>query len=175
MVRPIDESFTVFVRSHSAMLLRLAYLLTQDHGHAEDVVQSALLKTYRRWSRLRAQDAAPAYARQAVVTTAASRWRLRTNQELVALPARSDASVEADSDRVGEQQAMRDLLRGLPPRMRAVLVLRYFEDLSEADTAAALGCTVPTVRTHTARGLARLRTALSPPATAATPLTARSL
>ncbi len=182
MARKVDEAFTLFVQASSAALLRLAYLLTQDHGHAEDVVQSALLTTYRRWSTIRDADRAHAYAKQVVITTAASRWRLRANQEIVDLPAHGHTTTPGTSDVAGERDAMRRLLQTLPPRMRTVLVLRYFEDLSEVETAAALGCSVHTVRSHTARGLARLRSALSPPpggshtpTSTPLPLAARSL
>lgn len=160
MSRAVDERFTVFVRQHTDGLLRLAYLLTQDHQHAEDVVQIALLRTHRRWTRLGEPEHALAYTRRVVANTAAGRRRVRSNRELVDLP---DHHVDAGPpacDGVAEQDLMRQALRGLPPRMRAVLVLRYFEDLSEAATADVLGCTVHTVRAHAARGLARLRAAL---------------
>ena len=161
MARTTDERFTSFVRDDSGRLLRLAYLLTQDHGHAEDVVQGALLKTHRRWGRLRDPDRAYAYAKQVVVTTAASRRRLRSNQEVVDLPDHVEASTPADSESFGDREAMRDLLRRLPPRTRTVLVLRYWADMSEADTAAALGCSVHTVRSQANRGLHRLRAHLT--------------
>lgn len=162
MTRTTDERFTSFVRDDGDRLLRLAYLLTQDHGHAEDVVQAALLKTHRWWGKLRDPDRAYAYAKQVVVTTAASRRRLRSSQELVDLPAYVEASTPADSESFGDREAMRDLLRGLPPRIRAVLVLRYWADMSEADTAAVLGCSVSTVRSQANRGLNRLRAHLIP-------------
>lgn len=160
MSRAVDERFTVFVRQHTDGLLRLAFLLTQDHHHAEDVVQIAMLKTHRRWARVGEPEHALAYTRRVVATTAAGRRRVRSNQEVVDLPDHHAIAGPSESDGLVEQDLMRQALHRLPPRMRAVLVLRYFEDLSEAATADALGCTVHTVRAHTTRGLARLRAAL---------------
>lgn len=160
MGRALDPRFEEFVNAGSRALLRLAVLLTQDHGHAEDLVQVALLRTHQRWGSLREPAAAHAYAKRVLVTQAASRRRLRSNSELVELPPH-DPAAAPESDRYAEREAMTAVLRSLPPRMRAVLVLRYWEDLSEADTAEALGCSVHTVRSQTSRGLTRLRDALS--------------
>ncbi|MEI4273133.1 SigE family RNA polymerase sigma factor [Klenkia sp. LSe6-5] len=161
----LEERFGAFVREHADGLLRVAYLITGDHGHAEDVVQTALLRTHDRWRRLGEPDHALAYARRVVVTTAAGRGRKRSNQELVDLPARADQGADDGTERLVEREVMASALRSLPRGMRAVLVLRYFADLSEADTAATLGCSVGNVRAQAARGLARLRdhvTTLSP-------------
>ena len=157
-----EDAFDAFVAARSDDLLRTAVLLTRDHGHAEDLLQTALVKAYRRWGRISGEDPYP-YVRRILVTSAASWWRLRATQEIVSLPAHDVAGPDATED-VAERQRMADALATLPPRMRAVLVLRYAEDLSEAATAETLGCSVHTVKSQTVRGLARLRAALAPPA-----------
>lgn len=163
-MRPKDESaFEAFVAARSADLLRTAVLLTRDRGHAEDLLQTALVKAYRRWSRI---DGDPyPYVRRVLVTSAASWRRLRATQEIVSLPAHDPAAPDA-TEAVAERERMADALATLPPRMRAVLVLRYTEDLSEADAAELLGCSVHTVRSQTVRGLARLRALLGAAASA---------
>jgi RNA polymerase sigma-70 factor (sigma-E family) len=158
-----DDAFEAFVAARSHDLLRTAVLLTRDRGHAEDLLQTALVKAYRRWSRIDGADPYP-YVRRILVTTAASWRRLRVTQEIVALPASEQSTPDA-SEAVAERDRMAAALATLPPRMRAVLVLRYTEDLSEAATAETLGCSVHTVRSQTVRGLARLRAVLG----AATP------
>ena len=151
-------TFEAFVAARSDDLLRVAHLLTGDRGHAEDLLQTALLKAYRHWGRIAGEDPYP-YVRKVLVTSAASWRRRRTTQEIVALPAHDPPESDL-SDAFGERDAMATALATLPPRMRAVLVLRYGEDLGEAATAAALGCSVNTVKSQTTRGLARLRATL---------------
>ena len=151
-----DDGFTEFVVEVERPLLRTAYLLTGDHGHAEDLVQTALVKAHRHWSRVRAADSPLAYVRRVLVTTHVS-WRRRMSS--------SEQVIETVPDRPGEdlqeRQAITDLvraaLRELSPTVRAVVVLRYFEDLTEAETARLLCCSTSTVSTHAARGLATLR------------------
>jgi RNA polymerase sigma-70 factor (sigma-E family) len=163
-VRDDDEgSFEAFVADRSAALLRTAVLLTHDRGHAEDLVQAALIKTYRHWRRVRANGDPYAYVRRVLVTTAAGWRRRRVVQEIVDLPATDRPDDRAASD-LGDRDELTRALATLPPRMRAALVLRYWEDLSEADTAATLGCSVNTVKTQTSRGLARLRLLVENPA-----------
>lgn len=157
-----EATFEAFVAERSADLLRTAVLLTRDRGHAEDLVQTALVKAYRRWSRIEGSDPYP-YVRRVLVTSAASWWRLRGTQEIVSLPVHDSAGPD-DTEAFAERDRMTEALATLPPRMRAVLVLRYAEDLSEATTAVTLGCSVHTVKSQTARGLARLRAVLSAPA-----------
>jgi RNA polymerase sigma-70 factor (sigma-E family) len=153
-----DAGFEEFVARRSHDLMHTALLLTRDRGHAEDVLQTALAKAYRRWSRIEQEDPY-AYVRRTLVTTAASWRRLRTTQEIVSLPAFDPAGPDPTDD-VAERDQMTAALSALPPRMRAVLVLRYAEDLSEAATAELLGCSLATVRSQTVRGLARLRVVL---------------
>jgi RNA polymerase sigma-70 factor (sigma-E family) len=154
-----DEAFTTFVADRYKKLLRTAYLLTGDAGHAEDLLQTALIKTYRHWDRIVQRDDPTAFVRRVMANTHAS-WRRRMRvSELFANPPLLRAEEPAID--IGEREAMIAALAQLPPRMRAVLVLRYYEDLSEAGTAEVLGCSINTVRTHTTRGLARLRAQLT--------------
>jgi RNA polymerase sigma-70 factor (sigma-E family) len=155
-------SFEAFVAERSAALLRTAVLLTHDRGHAEDLVQAALIKTYRHWRRVSERGDPYAYVRRVLVTSAASWRRLRATQEIVDLPA-VDRVDERPVPDLGERDLLTRALETLPPRMRAALVLRYWEDLSEADTAAAMDCSVNTVKTQTSRGLERLRALLGDP------------
>lgn len=157
-----DETFTEFVSAQQAGLLRLAVLLAGDRGHAEDLVQIALMKAYRHWSRISRSGPPSAYVRRVLVTTHTS-WRRRlstTEQVMETLPDRADPTAAPDE----EDEELRRALRALPPRMRSAVVLRYFEDLSEQGTADLMGCSASTVNTQTARGLARLRTSLAGPA-----------
>ncbi|XVV10347.1 SigE family RNA polymerase sigma factor [Actinoplanes sp. CA-131856] len=154
------EEFRAFVEREWAPLLRTAYLLTGDRGHAEDLVQSALEKTHRRWGRVSRMDAPVAYVRRAMVNTAVS-WRRRRRVSEVPLLL-SDAPAGDPYGPLDQRHEIITALRGLPPRMRAVLVLRYFADLSEAETAAALGCSVGSVKSQASRGLERLRAEFRP-------------
>jgi RNA polymerase sigma-70 factor (sigma-E family) len=157
----VDPSFEAFVAAHSAGLLRTAYLLTLDRGEAEDLLQTALLRAARRWRRV--GDAPLAYVRRILVNLAHDRRRLlrrRPRQDLV--PAHADPVSAADpvGDRVGERLRVAQALALLPERQRHVIVLRFFDDLPVAETAELLGCSEGTVKSYTARALARLRNLL---------------
>jgi RNA polymerase sigma-70 factor (sigma-E family) len=157
-----NESFRDFVSREQAGLLRLAILLAGDRGHAEDLVQIALMKCYRHWARITRSGTPSAYVRRALVTSHTS-WvrRLSTTEQVMeTLPEQADPSGIPDA----EDENLRRALRSLPPRMRTALVLRFYEDLSEQRTAELMGCSASTVNTQTARGLTRLRAALSVPA-----------
>ncbi|SDF77793.1 RNA polymerase sigma-70 factor, sigma-E family [Blastococcus aurantiacus] len=156
-----EAGFADFVERWSPALLRVAFLLTGDRWLAEDLLQTALLKTSRRWSRIADHQAACPYVRRVLVTTYAS-WRRRHRASEV-LTDQLPEHLPADGAEVELGRAVA-ALDALPPRMRAVIVLRYYEDLSEADTAAALGCSPGSVKSQASRGLARLRIELSPPA-----------
>ena len=154
-------SFTDFVSAEQAALLRLAVLLTGDRGHAEDLVQTALMACYRHWPRITRDGTPSAYVRRAMVTTHIS-WRRRlssTEQVMEELPESTASFAEEYED-----EELRSALLDLPARMRAAVVLRYFEDLSEKRTAELMGCSASTVNTQTARGLERLRASLATPA-----------
>ncbi|MEV6816605.1 SigE family RNA polymerase sigma factor [Micromonospora sp. NPDC051296] len=153
---PLEEEFRDFVTARSGALLRTAYLLTGDWGTAEDLLQTALTKTYLAWKRLGGIEAIEPYARRVMVNTSTSWWRRRWHGErpTETLPERAAA------DEI-EQQLDRDVLwrhlRALPARQRAVLVLRYYEDMSEAQTAALLDISPGTVKSQTSRALSTLR------------------
>jgi RNA polymerase sigma-70 factor (sigma-E family) len=157
MVMP--DGFTEFVRARSTPLLRTAVLLAGgDRGHAEDLLQGVLERMYVRWDRI--EGPPEAYARRALTHAAVNRWRGRRRRPELPLQA-EDPGPPVAGDPVGAVDLRDALVRALltlPPRQRAVLVLRYFDDLPEAEVAAALGCSVGTVKSHTARALAALRT-----------------
>ena len=149
-----DASFERFVQERSTTLLRVAYLLTADQGHAEDLLQSVLEKVARRWSNI--TESPDAYARRALINASASRWRRRRIREVPL----AEASTTTGDDPLGALLLRDQLITGLaalPARQRAVLVLRYFEDLSETEIATALGCSNGTVKSQCARGLSKLR------------------
>jgi RNA polymerase sigma-70 factor (sigma-E family) len=152
----VTAAFTAFVQARGTSLARTAYLIVGDEHRAEDVLQTALAETYLRWHRLREPASAEAYVRKAIVTANAAWWRRRASAETphAFVP---DGVLGDRCDELVERQAVLDLLRQLSPRQRAVVVLRYFDDLSEADTATALGCSVGAVKQHTSRALERLR------------------
>jgi RNA polymerase sigma-70 factor (sigma-E family) len=155
------RAFDEFVAASADRLVRTAYLLCGDRGHAEDLVQTALLRTARRWRTARRQP--EAYARRVVVNLAKDRWR-----DLARRPTESPMDGAERAGTVGVIDGLLDrdeLLRAaeqLPPGQRAVLVLRYFDDLSVEETAAALGCSTGTVKSQTSRALSHLRAALTP-------------
>ncbi|MGB2568104.1 SigE family RNA polymerase sigma factor [Micromonospora citrea] len=153
---PLEEEFREFVAARSGALLRTAYLLAGDWATAEDLLQTALTKTYLAWKRLGGIEAVEPYARRVMVNTSTSWWRRRWHGErpTEVLPERAGVDEIA-------QQLDRDVLwrhlSALPSRQRAVLVLRYYEDMSEAQTAALLEISPGTVKSQTSRALATLR------------------
>ncbi|MGL5818500.1 MAG: SigE family RNA polymerase sigma factor [Phycicoccus sp.] len=154
-----DRSFEEFVRARSTALFHTAYLLVGEHHHAEDVLQAALERAYRTWPRIRRLDHPEAYVRRIVVNLVLDRRRSAARAPDVVAEFDDDIAVPAP-DRyalVDTRDALVDGLARLPAAMRAVLVLRYWEELSEAETARALGCSVGTVKSQSSRGLARLR------------------
>jgi RNA polymerase sigma-70 factor (sigma-E family) len=148
-----------FVQVRYVDLLRTAYLLTGSAHDAEDLVQTALLQALRRWATI---DDPMAYLRRSMSNLHISRWRRHRAREWLTsiIPDRRQRDA---TDDLPERHRLFDALRRLPPRMRAVVVLRYWADLSEADTAAALGCSVGSVKSMSSRGLTRLREALDGP------------
>lgn len=153
-----DNSFSEFMAARWAPLYRTAYLLTGDAHDAEELLQSALVRTCARWGRIRDKRAADGYVRTAMTNELANRWR-RGGREL------SRAEVPEDShdgglDLRADHLALWEQVRALPPRMRAVLVLRYFEDLSVEQTARELGCSPGAVKSHTHHAIRRLRAVL---------------
>ena len=155
-----DDGFAEFVTRWSPALLRVAFLLTSDRGEAEDLLQTALLKTSRHWGRIADHEAAYPYVRRVLVTTSTS-WRRRRRVHEVLVDQLPDAAAAAPTgpDAGRALQALEEL----PPRMRAVVVLRWYEGLSEAETAAALGVSLGSVKSQASRGRARLRELLEQP------------
>jgi RNA polymerase sigma-70 factor (sigma-E family) len=151
-----DAGFADFVATSHQSLLRSAYLLVGDRGHAEDLVQDALFRTYLAWDRLHAYEAAFAYTRTTLIRLAGRWWRRRWRGELPSDPIEDGSSLLRDADLALD---IRVALQRLAWPQRAVLVLRFFDDLSEADTAAVMGCSMGTVKSRTSRGLAALRSA----------------
>ncbi|MEP7054954.1 MAG: SigE family RNA polymerase sigma factor [Actinomycetota bacterium] len=170
-----SEGFDAFVVGHAASLLRLAYLLTGDRGHAEDMLQDALERAYRHWPRVIAADRPDAYVRQVLIHAVTDRWRKRRFAE-VPLTLYSDRATGDDMHDVDLRDVLVRGLRALPVRQRTIVVLRHCFDLSEVDTAAAVGCSVGTVKSQTSRGVARLRELLGDlsPAEAASTLRSSS-
>lgn len=153
-----DEHFREFVDTRYMDLLRVAYHLTGSAQDAEDLVQAALVKVMRRWRRI--DDPMP-YLRRVMINQHISSWRRHRVHEVVTaiLPDRSTRDM---TDVVTERHTLYEAMRALTPRTQAVIVLRYVVDLPEAEVAAALGCSVGSVKSRASRGLARLRLALAP-------------
>ena len=151
----LDELY----RTHAPEALRLAYLLTGDRALAEDLAQDAFVKVLGRFHDLRNRDAFWWYLRRTVVNLANSHFRRRRVERAWLARQRVEEGSETPSD-LGDRDRMRRALLSLRPEQRAAIVLRYYEDLSEADTAEALGVAVGTVKSMVSRGMQRLRTEL---------------
>jgi RNA polymerase sigma-70 factor (sigma-E family) len=156
-----DADFREFMRARWPVMVRLAYGLTGDQGHAEDVAQAAFARAYASWPRVRRAGDPEAYVRQIVVNQNRNRFRKhRVTERLTDSPpefavvdgAGTDTTREYD-----ERSALIAALQRLGPRQRAVIVLRYWMDLTEHETAAALSCSVGTVKSQASRALAILR------------------
>lgn len=148
------DGFDEFVLARSPALLRSAWLLTGNRATAEDLVQAALVRTWSRWGRLESVEGAEPYVRRVMVTLYATWWRRRWRAEVPTetLPDQPDAGPDLDL-----RESVRTALATLPRRQRAVIVLRFVEDLSVDETARVLGCTAGTVKSQTAKALASLR------------------
>ncbi|MFJ1653784.1 SigE family RNA polymerase sigma factor [Streptomyces sp. NPDC088337] len=153
-------SFASYVRDRQPVLLRAARSLTANPSDAEDLLQAALTKTYVAWERIEDHRALDGYVRRALLNTRTSQWRKRKVDEFACdeLPEPEPAPGAADP---AEQQALRDAMwraiMKLPTRQRAMVVLRYYEDLSEIQTAEVLGVSVGTVKSAVSRALGKLR------------------
>ncbi|MEV8536549.1 SigE family RNA polymerase sigma factor [Streptomyces sp. NPDC051211] len=161
----MDEEFQGFMTSRWPRLMRTAYLLTGEQYAAEDLVQSSMEKVYAAWRRVRQADDPDAYVRRVVTNTHARRFRRRLREDLA--PPGGDGSPLGElahrpdrGDRMAQADDRAALLRGLaelPLRQRQAVVLRYWEDLSETQTAEAMGCSVGAVKSNAAKGIAKLR------------------
>lgn len=152
-------TFSTYVRARGPVLLRTARSLTANPADAEDLLQTALTKTYLAWERIEDHRALDGYVRRALVNTRTSQWRKRRVDEFACEELPEPDPVPGPDP--AEQQAVRDALwravLKLPARQRAMVVLRYYEDLSEAQTAEVLGVSVGTVKSAVSRALAKLR------------------
>lgn len=147
--------FGDYVAARRPALLRFALALTGNAADAEDLVQTALTRTAARWQTVRRQDAPDPYVRRAMVRLHVNRWRSLLSREHPADPLPELPAAATDPD---VRTVVWAALGSLPPRQRAVVVLRYYEDLSEAQIADVLGCSRGTVKSQAAKALARLRT-----------------
>jgi len=154
------EDFDDFVRGTSTRLLRTAVLLTGDRPAAEDLVQEVYARVYVRWRWIR--GAPEPYARKTLANLVTNRWRRKGRKPEVALAEQHDRPTPDGTDRHAVRDQLLTALQELPPRQRAVIVLRYYEDLTEVQTAEALGCTVGTVKSQTSRALDKLRLITEP-------------
>lgn len=156
-----DRQFRDLVAQRRAYLLRTAKMLTAGDAHlAEDLVQAALTKVYVSWTAFSRADNPDAYLHRTLVNALTDerrrKWR-RHEDSAAQLPEKPTTSTASESD----DAELAVALRALPPRMRAAIVLRFVHELDVAETAAALGCSIGTVKSQTARGLDKLRTALT--------------
>jgi RNA polymerase sigma-70 factor (sigma-E family) len=148
------EDFRRFVSARQRALLRTAWLLTGNWASAEDLVQTALMRSWPHWSRVGGGAGADAYVRRVMVNQALSWRHRRWRDELPTEHLPEGASPASDDDL---SLALLAVIRQLPARQRAVVVLRYFDDLTDAQTAAILSCSVGTVKSQTAKALASMR------------------
>jgi RNA polymerase sigma-70 factor (sigma-E family) len=159
--KPVDEyeGFREFAAMNGPALLRSAYVLTGDRHRAEDLLQDVLAKLASRWHRIEPSGDSGAYARKVLYREFCSWWRVRRHHERpVAEP--PDAMVDDFADRADLRVALASALLCLPPKQRALLTLRYYEDQTEAETARIMGCAVGTVKSQTHKALQRMRALL---------------
>jgi RNA polymerase sigma-70 factor (sigma-E family) len=161
--RGATASFAEIYNAHHRRAVRLAWLLTGDPHAAEDVVADAMTKVWRQWERGRVDDVGP-YLRSAVVNQVRSRGRRKLLERREADKRHGDArGVRLHDEHIADRDELWQALNELPPRQRQTIVLRYYEDLSEADTAELLGCSVGTVKSQVSRGIARMRELIGEP------------
>jgi len=152
-----QEEFREFVAARSAGLLRTAYLLTGSRLDAEDLLQTALAKAYLAWGRVSSADSPDAYVRRIMINQRTSWWRRSRHLDEVPTDRLPEAPGRDDYADTDLHDALWSALATLPRKQRAVLVLRYYEQMSEAEVADALGCSVGNVKSQASRALAKLR------------------
>ncbi len=159
---PADvAAFSEFVAARSGSLFGTAYLVMGDYQLAQDLVQESLTKAYVAWPQIRDVTSAEAYTRRIIVTTSIS-WRRRRSFHELPTEVLPDGGVVDPTDHGESQEDLWRELRLVPPRQRAAVVLRFCEDLSEAQTAELMGCSVGAVKKHVSLGLAKLRDRMGP-------------
>jgi RNA polymerase sigma-70 factor, ECF subfamily len=156
------EQFAEFVEASSGRLVRTAYLTVGDLAEAEDLAQEALVEVAQRWPRVRGMASPYEYARRVLFNLAleAHRRRRRDPEPVAVLP---EVTADDDTEQVVARDVIANVIPLLPPRQRATLVLRYWEQLTEAETAEVLGCSVGTVKSQTSKAIQRLREVLAQP------------
>jgi RNA polymerase sigma-70 factor (sigma-E family) len=159
LVSPVTVEFADYVRERRTALLRSAFAIATDRDLAEDLLQTALAKVGSRWSSIRHHGAVDAYVRRTMVNQQASWYREKWRHREVVTPHLPEPWAARMEGRSGHREdlGLWPLVAALPPGQRSAVALRYYEGLSEAETARALGCSVGTVKSNTSRGLAALR------------------
>lgn len=152
-----DAEFTEYLAARQAALLRTAYLVCGDRHQAEDVLQTALAKLYLSWDKVHDRGAVDAYVRRIIVNETTSAWRRPWHRRERATDQVPETAAHHDEYDEGRSAALWDVVRSLPPKARAVVVLRYYEQLSEAETAETLGVSKGTVKSQSSRAMALLR------------------
>ncbi len=152
-----DSEFEAYMQARQPSLLRTAYLLTGDQHSAEDLVQTALAKLYLSWDKVQRRELIDGYVRRIMVNEHNSLWRRAWKKREVATDRVPDRAAAADRVDHGESAALWEFVQTLPRKQRAVIVLRYYEDLSEAEVADILGISVGTVKSQASRALASMR------------------
>lgn len=153
------REFAEFAAARASALIRVAYVLAGDQHAAEDLLQTALTKAAARWGRI--HTAPEAYVRQIMYREQVSSWRRRARHREASMANVPDRMAAAPAISAETRLSLQEAVRALPPGKRAVLVLRYFEDLPEAQVANILGCSVGTVRSQTFKAVTQLRAALT--------------
>jgi len=152
-----DAEFSAWMSARQPALMRTAYLLTGDHHSAEDLVQTTLAKVYLSWDKVQKRDVIDGYARRILVNENNSIWRRAWKKREVSSDEVPERQAVRDRYDEGQSSALWDHVQTLPRKQRAVIVLRYYEELSEAETAEVLGISVGTVKSQASRALATLR------------------
>jgi RNA polymerase sigma-70 factor (sigma-E family) len=152
-----DADFSAYLAARQPALLRTAYLLTGNRADAEDLLQTSLAKLYLAWDRVREREAVDGYVRRIMVNENSSLWRRAWKRRELSVEEVPDRAGQQDRAEEGAADALWSFVQTLPRKQRAVVVLRYYEELSEAETAAVLGISVGTVKSQCSRALAALR------------------
>lgn len=161
-----EDRFTDFVRLSTPTLFRTAYLLCGDHQRAEDLLQSTLVRVYQHWTRVQGMDRPVAYARKVLVNQSTAWWRRRSSHEASLLHF-AEPTQRDRADDVAEHERVWRAVLALPPRQRAVTVLKFYEDMSEREIAETLGMAPGTVKSHAHAASRRLAHMLTEPASPA--------